>query len=631
MATTPAHVIAENAKASKENSSTTKGPMSTTKNLDKLTLRRDPKLSASEEAMQARVRMRRSLTLKQILHKINSGTEPTIDLDKLRKVDISEENIHAILDALEKNDRCVALSASGEEIYSEALRKRLHGIITKKIQLRAIHFVDIPVVMATIQGLRHLPLKHLALFNCEVEDGMVFELAQSQTIDRLFIHNDKQSTKQITATAAIKILQANRVTFLLLHCTKEISEAEEKAVTEAFVKNTSIKTLNNFMFNDPRYNHDIKLRIFEARKTICSTPEIGPGGQHMRFRFRHQINFKGQREINFYEAPSSSKFDQIVKDKSGVELKKILDELNFSPDSYASGDDDNPIINVLIANETHYRALKVVEAFPGGIDFNRKDMEGKTALIIAAKTAVPRRWDRAGTASSVVDMKTNSDRADFEQTADAVFLAILSNGDLELNAQDDQGCTALHYLALYKKHSLFKATVTRGADINIMDNEGRTPLDYCALPPQTQRDIMICMTIDPDRDIEARHNCSLSDEADVNTLRGSFAGTSLIEACNDPDVTQTMATYLVMQGGASFIPNPFLETLLSKPEFQFKDRFQEIIDSTTNLSSSNCNNILEYLWPINGNVTFTPMARAADATPVVTPGAAVNSRTGVFL
>ncbi|XP_037319561.2 ankyrin repeat domain-containing protein 22 [Pungitius pungitius] len=63
-----------------------------------------------------------------------------------------------------------------------------------------------------------------------------------------------------------------------------------------------------------------------------------------------------------------------------------------------------------------------------------------------------------------------------ERHSVSLMEAILSS-NVDVNAADDKGNTALHYVCQRKSHRLVPLLLKRNADTNISNNEGETPLD----------------------------------------------------------------------------------------------------------------------------------------------------------
>ena len=63
----------------------------------------------------------------------------------------------------------------------------------------------------------------------------------------------------------------------------------------------------------------------------------------------------------------------------------------------------------------------------------------------------------------------------------SVILAILTNGNLNLNIRDSKGCTPLHYAAFTNNTDIILNLVKApDFDVNVQDHSGKTPLHYCA-------------------------------------------------------------------------------------------------------------------------------------------------------
>ena len=62
-------------------------------------------------------------------------------------------------------------------------------------------------------------------------------------------------------------------------------------------------------------------------------------------------------------------------------------------------------------------------------------------------------------------------------TADDKVLTYLLDHHAEINRQDDDGKTPLHYALCCLNMKAAKFLVEHGADVNLRDKEGKTPLD----------------------------------------------------------------------------------------------------------------------------------------------------------
>ena len=94
---------------------------------------------------------------------------------------------------------------------------------------------------------------------------------------------------------------------------------------------------------------------------------------------------------------------------------------------------------------------KVQRAIKQGANVNYKDLENKTVLIKMC------RKNAAGEYDEVINY-------------------LLNNTDIDINAQDDSGQTALMYAIELSPISLIKNLINHGSDLNIKDNDNNTAL-----------------------------------------------------------------------------------------------------------------------------------------------------------
>lgn len=65
---------------------------------------------------------------------------------------------------------------------------------------------------------------------------------------------------------------------------------------------------------------------------------------------------------------------------------------------------------------------------------------------------------------------------------DAKTLALVDSGQFDINFQNDEGYSILHYAADANRLDLVKALLARGADADLKSARGRTPYDMASAP-----------------------------------------------------------------------------------------------------------------------------------------------------
>ncbi len=154
-------------------------------------------------------------------------------------------------------------------------------------------------------------------------------------------------------------------------------------------------------------------------------------------------------------------------------------------------------LHISAANELFNMCIQLIDMaktskYP--CDFSMKDGEGKTVLIIAAKTL-----------SLVLIEK------------------ILAEDKSCVNLADNEGRTALHFACALGQAAIVKALIKAGADVNAKDKKGNTPMHYATFGLPVVKAILASISIDPDRDQCALRNAIPTSETQVITLRKSLA------------------------------------------------------------------------------------------------------------
>ena len=159
------------------------------------------------------------------------------------------------------------------------------------------------------------------------------------------------------------------------------------------------------------------------------------------------------------------------------------------------------------------RDAVVRELLTLGADRERQDAAGMTAVYFACQ------YDQPATLNILIDAGAAVDGAchatwirplawaALHASLECVKLLLTrGRGKIDVNAQDAKGATALHHAALKRYPQMVAALLAAGADPNVRDNRGHTPLDEA-------RDDFFDVLID---DAET--------EATIALLEGAFEG-----------------------------------------------------------------------------------------------------------
>lgn len=169
-------------------------------------------------------------------------------------------------------------------------------------------------------------------------------------------------------------------------------------------------------------------------------------------------------------------------DDEKKQLYQILVEDMSSLNSHLifGGTDLGTFLHCVIVNEQYENLRYLLETYSVLIDPSSVDAEKKTILITASKVHAP-----SDVIKSILKSKLTK---------------------LDINARDNQGATALHYACLYGRLDLVKELIKRGANQNIVDNEGRTPIDWARQNRGFIKHQFETISIDGERDARATRN-----------------------------------------------------------------------------------------------------------------------------
>lgn len=142
----------------------------------------------------------------------------------------------------------------------------------------------------------------------------------------------------------------------------------------------------------------------------------------------------------------------IAKHRHSEQIVEIL-LANQATDSFAPIEAISPTLNALLNSERSKKMAKVREMLSA--DINSRDEQGRTVLIYAI---------------SKVD--------DFLGFPCDIFAELVKIQGIEINAQDDEGTTALMKAALNRNPSYTQMLLDAGAKVNMENNEGQTALGF---------------------------------------------------------------------------------------------------------------------------------------------------------
>jgi ankyrin repeat protein len=148
----------------------------------------------------------------------------------------------------------------------------------------------------------------------------------------------------------------------------------------------------------------------------------------------------------------------------------------------------NTPLHTFLANEN----IEIVEyliataaSYNRQIDYQIADSEGKTPLILATKMR------HEGMASLILK---------------EMQLQVKKGIKINIDHQDNNDMTALHYACILGEFNLVKALISMGANVNSINNKKKTPLDCVFTSDEEIKDILDSVSVDSSRDINATSN-----------------------------------------------------------------------------------------------------------------------------
>jgi len=385
-------------------------------------------------------------------------------------------SMEMLISFLEESSEFDTLDVNGYELTPDH-RKRLAVLILTKPNLRHLTLSEWEIDTAFLESIIQKPLQSLHLCQCGPLAFMSSISAGTSTLENLSIKFSSFSERDIASIKQIKTLKqfecnspfSVKGLMELIHlkqfealilAAKDVTENDISDIQEA------IKANNHLIYLNLHYKNPID-------------------NQYTSFIHEKAAIVKPSKIKVYSIMDSSSDALNDVKDafssiQSGARLRIVLLDLGYNPntydDNYYKRNELNPVLNCHIANEQHEKAIKIIETFPE-LDPMMTDWEGKNALHIACKA----------------------------YTADKVIFALIKHhfNKLDLDAQDNRGCTPLHYLCAYGKLELVKKFTQLGCKLDIKDKFGRTPEDYAKSSKIEVEQLLNSIAVCPFRDTNA--------------------------------------------------------------------------------------------------------------------------------
>ena len=208
----------------------------------------------------------------------------------------------------------------------------------------------------------------------------------------------------------------------------------------------------------------------------------------------------------------------------------------------------NKYVNKSLFNAVHnFQVNKVISALEKGASVNARDPSNKTALWYAIRYSYVDIVELLVNAESDLDLKFEMYEKSYlhhsiEQANDNQYAItrILIDKGANFNIQDRDGRTPLHYAVKKRDLKFLTLLLEAGADIELQDNNGATPLAYLAdqvWEPESKRGKP------PTKDT---FDLLLEYGADINTLGKDYSSPLIISTLNKQ---KQMILYLKSKGG----------------------------------------------------------------------------------
>lgn len=428
-----------------------------------------------------------SSTADNLIAHINAKNTKEIIFKKfpLEESEKTDNVVQRIATALEQNNQYFRIDLEEHYFKTKSQYKKILSIIFKKVNLRYLYLYTAEILPDELTMLSQSQIAELYLGgdsrNPSKDDFVVQELSKMKKLTHLLFRGEVTDlgAKALSENKSLIYLSLPYSTITMKGL---ITLIKTNQFEDLYVESEAIRNETNLKEFEEAMNQNTSLERF-SQNPKCNSIQLCLHRNIMAKQSADKItvvtNYKNQKIMTRdrgYEL--SEKIRNAFQEKSGSELRQVLDQLGYIPNSYLEFHEENPELNCKIACEMVKEAAQIIEAYYDAIDPNLIDYEGKTALIISAKV----------------------------YSADKVLKTILKylrNKIEDINAKDNSGCTALHYVCAYGKTDLALLLLEHGADINAEDKQRRTPLDYANMNNIEVTTILRSIHIDSVRDVNA--------------------------------------------------------------------------------------------------------------------------------
>jgi serine/threonine-protein phosphatase 6 regulatory ankyrin repeat subunit B len=278
---------------------------------------------------------------------------------------------------------------------------------------------------------------------------------------------DKVDEKECSALIRATHLEAEGIVGDLISAGANVNHRDSSGDTAPIVaaRQNNRRLMELLLSGQCKPNLD---RLDRNRRTALTLAHLQGSYTHMR-----------ERELPLAGGPIPDTFKQALTPTEGLLLeagaRKGWNEAEFI---HAARDGDSEQMRALMAD---------------GVDVNIRDIDGNTALLIACEKGDMEIADLLIDEGASVEVRNCDERTPLMEAAkhrtmgvELVQRLYQADPNLDLNAQDTQGETALLEAARAGEPDTVECLVQRGANINAANRRGATPLIEMARHPHPQ-------------------------------------------------------------------------------------------------------------------------------------------------